>query len=191
MKYSILKKFVFIFCLIHFTKSLYEIIEPSQQFRGVWSGVVAGDSDLISYNTEENFKNRMTYILDTLKMYNMNALIFHVRTENNAFYKSKINPISYYFRKVNFDKFDPLKWLIEEAHRRGIDFHAWFNPYRIKLGPTYSLDYILNEYKDYKDNPASDAKCILNGKEFIILNPGLEKVRNFIVQTIKEFFGRI
>ena len=130
MKYSILTKFVFIIYLMHFTKSLlstYEIKEPSQQFRGVWSGVVAGDRDLIAYDTEENFTNKMTYILDTLKMYNIDALIFHVRTENNAFYKSKINPINFNFRKVNFDEFDPLKWLMEEAHRRGIDFHAWFN----------------------------------------------------------------
>ena len=39
----------------------------------------------------------MTYILDTLKMYNMNAIIYHVRTHNDAFYKSELNPVSPYF----------------------------------------------------------------------------------------------
>ena len=76
---------------------------------------------------------------------------------------------------------------IEETHKWGIDFHAWINPYRISLTTKLSLDYILNIYKDYKSNPASDANCILNGTSFIILNPGLEKVKNFIVDTVIEF----
>jgi uncharacterized lipoprotein YddW (UPF0748 family) len=190
MKYYLLKKLLFIFCSIHLTESLLaseEIIEPSQQFRSAWVTVVGGDAALIRYDTKENFINNMNYILDTLKMYNMNAIIYHVRTENNAFYNSKINPKSYYFAKVNFNQFDPLKWLIEETHKRGIDFHAWMNPYRISLSTKKSLDYFLNLYKDYKSNPASDANCILNGTSFIVLNPGLEKVRNFIVETVIEF----
>ena len=122
MNYYFLKKLLFIFCLIYLTESLLpreEIIEPSQQFRGVWVTVVGGDAALIRYDTKENFINNMNYILDTLKMYNMNTLIYHVRTENNAFYNSKINPKSYYFAKVNFNQFDPLKWLLKK-HTNGV-----------------------------------------------------------------------
>ena len=117
----------------------------------------------------------------------MNTLIFHVRTENNAFYTSQLNPSSYYFSKVNFFKFAPVRWIIEEIHRRGIDFHAWMNPYRIKLSSLVNLDTILYQNADYKNNPSSDKNCILNGTAFIVLNPGLEKARNFIVQTVIEF----
>ena len=124
----------------------------------------------------------------------MNTIIFHVRTHNDALYKSKINPVSLYFKKVNFNEFNPLEWMINETHRRGIDFHAWINPYRIKSKSQKSeiditLDDIISYYKDY-NNPANDRGCILFGKEFIILNPGLEKVRNFIANTIIEFLEK-
>ena len=58
MKYYLLKKLLFIFCLIHLTGSVLpsqDNVEPSQQFRGVWVGVVGGDGSLIKYDTKENF----------------------------------------------------------------------------------------------------------------------------------------
>ena len=90
--------------------------EPSQQFRAVWSSPWGGDEALITFHSEEQFKQNMTYILDTLKMYNMNALIYHVRTHNDALYQSTLNPLSRYFANVDYSKFDPLKWMIDKTH---------------------------------------------------------------------------
>ena len=170
-----------------------ETKEPSQQFRAVWSTPLAGnlgDADIITFKSEEQFKQNMTYVLDTLKMYNMNVLLYHVRTNNDALYKSKLNPISIYFEKVDYNKFDPLKWLIDETHKRGIEFHAWMNPYRITSGNSTPIDEIIEQYKNYKDNPASDKNCILYGTSSIIMDPGLEKVRKFIEDTIIEFLNK-
>ena len=65
-------------------------------------------------------------------MYNMNALIYHVRTYND-------DPVSPYFTKVDFTQFDPLGWLIDETHKSGIEFHAWMNPYRITSDDTIDI----------------------------------------------------
>ena len=188
--------FILFVLLISISKSIVEFQEtkePSQQFRAVWSTPLAGnlgDADIITFKSEEQFKQNMTYILDTLKMYNMNALLYHVRTNNDALYQSKLNPISIYFEKVDYKKFDPLKWLIDETHKRGIEFHAWMNPYRITSGTSIPIDDILKKYKNYKDNPASDRKYILKGIYSIIMDPGLEKVRTFIADTIIEFLNK-
>ena len=173
-------------CIIEFLDSK----ESSQEFRGVWSSPWGGDADLITYESEEQFKSNMIYILDTLKMYHMNALIYHVRTHNDALYVSKLNPISPYFKKVEFEKFDPLKWMIDETHKRGIDFHAWMNPYRITSDDSIDVKTIIEKYKNYPKNPASKEECILYGKNTIIMDPGLEEVRNFIADTIIEFLEK-
>ena len=123
------------FLLISISKSIIDYqdtVEPAQEFRAAWSSPWGGDADLVTFISVEQFKDNMTYILDTLKMYNMNSLIYHVRTHDDALYQSKLNPISPYFKDVDYKKFDPLKWMIDETHKRGIDFHAWMNPYRIK-----------------------------------------------------------
>ena len=79
--------------------------------------------------------------------------------------------------------------MVNESHKRGIDFHAWMNPYRIKSGNKTSKEEIISYYKNY-NNPANDERCILNGTDSIILDPGLEKVRNFIIDTINEFLEK-
>ena len=139
-------KNLLIVLLISMSKSIIEykdVKEPPQELRTAWVSPWGGDSDLITYESQEQFKNNMTYILDTLKMYNMNAIIYHVRTHNDALYKSDLNPVSPYFDKVDFSKFDPLKWMIDETHRRGIEFHAWMNPYRITSDSSIDIETIL------------------------------------------------
>ena len=166
-----------------------EYTEASQEFRAAWVSPWGGDADLIKYYSKEDFITKMTYILDTFKMYNMNSIIYHVRTHNDALYPSKLNPVSPYFKGVKFDEFNPLEWMIKETHKRGMDFHAWMNPYRIKSGNQYSMKEILELYNGY-ENPANDSSCILNGTDTIILDPGLQKVRKFIADTILEFLGQ-
>ena len=181
---------VMIILLIGIFQSKIENPEPSQEFRGVWSSPWGGDADLVTFTSIEQFKKNMTYILDTLKMYKMNSLIYHVRTHNDALYVSELNPVSRYFEKVNFDEFDPLKWLIDETHKRGIDFHAWMNPYRITSDDTIEIETILEKYKNYPRNPASSKDNILYGDNTIIMDPGLENVRTFIADTIIEFLEK-
>ena len=186
-------KNLLIVLLISMSKSIIEYKdgkEPPQELRTAWVSPWGGDSDLITYESQEQFKNNMTYILDTLKMYNMNAIIYHVRTHNDALYKSDLNPVSPYFDKVDFSKFDPLRWMIDETHRRGIEFHAWMNPYRITSDSSIDIETILKKYENYTSNPASKEENILYGESTIIMDPGLEEVRTFIADTIIEFLNK-
>ncbi len=185
--------YILIVLLISMSKSMIEFQdekEPPQEFRTAWVSPWGGDADLVTFTSVEQFKENMTYILDTLKMYNMNAIIYHVRTHNDALYKSDLNPVSPYFQKVDFDKFDPLQWMIDETHRRGIEFHAWMNPYRITSDPSIDIETILKKYENYPSNPASKKEDILYGTGMIIMDPGLEEVREFIADTIIEFLNK-
>ena len=69
--------------LISKSKSILEFqetLEPSQEFRAAWASPWGGDSDLVTFSSIEQFKQNMTYMLDTFKMYNMNSIIYHFNT---------------------------------------------------------------------------------------------------------------
>ena len=155
----------------------YDYVDPESEFRAVWVTPWGGDSDLVTYNSESGFKTNMNYIFTLMEENNLNALIFHVRTHNNAMYKSSLNPIATYWSKVNFNTFDPLEWLISECHKRGIEFHAWLNPYR--CGTNHVGSYSSS-------NPASNSDNTLTYNSSTILNPGLPVVREFIRDTVLE-----
>ena len=78
----------------------------------------------------------MLAILDYAKQHNLNAVVFQVRPAGDALYQSNLEPWSEYLTGVQGQPpsplWDPLATWIEEAHKRGLELHAWFNPYRIK-----------------------------------------------------------
>ena len=164
-----------------------DYIEPSQEFRGVWVSPFSGD---INYKSQDQFVEDMNFIFDTIKEYKMNAIIFHVRINNDALYQSDYNPLFSQFKKVNFTIFDPINWIIEECHKRGIEFHAWMNPYRIVSKSSKTLDEIITDYIQYPKNPASQKSNIMEGKQYYLLNPGLQNVRDFLIDTVLEFLNK-
>lgn len=149
--------------------------EDDREFKAVWLSSFIGE---LPYENEQQYKNAVTEILDVLEHYGLNALIFHIRTHNNAFYPSEINPTAIWFQKANFANFDPLAWTIKETHKRGIEFHAWLNPYRI------NEDFIVGDYPE--NNPASNPANIITSGGAKILNPALPVVREHIYDTITE-----
>ena len=98
-----------------------------RELKAVWVTPLVGD---VSVNGESTFRTNMTEVLNIMDSYGLNALIFHVRTHNNALYPSSINPKATYISNIDFSRFDPIEWLIDECHKRGIEMHAWMNPYR-------------------------------------------------------------
>ena len=143
----------------------------------------------------EEMIKELTFVLDTLESFNMNCVIFHIRTHNNAFYKTHLAPIkAEYGTYDTFEEWDYLEWFIEECHKRGIDFHAWLNPYRIALSG-YTLETtpedVAKVYEEYPLNPASKKENILmtydsSGTLGAILNPAKEDVINYLVDVCLE-----
>ncbi|MFA6627222.1 MAG: family 10 glycosylhydrolase [Bacilli bacterium] len=156
--------------------------EKDEEFRGVWVSFIT--NDLRSYSSESQMKTQLTDILDNMEAWNMNAIVFHIRTHNNAYFNTTRDPRASYVSNVDFEDWDYLTWFIEECHKRDIEFHAWLNPYRIST--TRDADAIALQYAAYPDNPASDADNILVGTSLSILNPGEPVVRDYLVDVCME-----
>jgi len=109
-----------------------------REFRGVWVATV-GNIDWPSkpgLPVEQQQKEALA-ILDTVAALNMNAVVFQVRPHCDALYQSALEPWSFYLTGVQGNApepyYDPLQFWIDEAHKRGLELHAWFNPYRAHL----------------------------------------------------------
>ena len=186
ISYVLLIIFTFSLILISPNKNIVQAksesyIDKVQEYRAVWVSHFAGD--ISQYTTEEAYKAQITTILNNMEEWGMNALVFHVRTHNNAFYKSTLNPKSRYYNNVNFDEFDPVEWIIEECHKRGIEFHAWLNPYRVSTSGN-NPDYTYEELP--AGNAANNPENLITVGNNIILDPGRPAVREFIVDTCME-----
>jgi uncharacterized lipoprotein YddW (UPF0748 family) len=115
-------------------------LEPppaARELRGVWVATVVNIDwpSKPGLSTEEQ-QNEMRAILDRCVELKMNAVVFQVRTSGDAFYQSELEPWSEYLTgtqgKAPQPFYDPLKMWIDEAHARGLELHAWFNPYRAR-----------------------------------------------------------
>lgn len=111
------------------------IAEPAREFRAAWIATVANINwpSKPGLSADEQ-KAEAISLLDYLQNNNFNAVIFQVRPQADALYKSDIEPWSYYLTgqqdKAPEPFYDPLEFWIEESHKRGMELHAWLNPYR-------------------------------------------------------------
>ena len=123
---------------ICFSFSLYA--SPKREFRGAWIQCVNGQFQGMS---TQKMQETLTYQLNELKKDGCNAIIFQVRPECDALDPSKIEPWSRFLSGQQGvppkQYWDPLKWMIDECHKRGMELHAWINPYRAKTKTTKQL----------------------------------------------------
>lgn len=134
-------------------------------------------------DTAEKQKKDFLDILNFYDDLNYNAIIVQVRAAGDAFYKSDFAPWSRFLTgeegKPSDWEEDNLAWMIQETHNRGMEFHAWLNPYRA----TFDMNIdILSSTHDYCTNPEW---MIQYGKKYYY-NPGLPEVRNRFSNVIAE-----
>ena len=107
--------------------------QQKREFRGAWIQCVNGQFKGVG---TEAMKRTLTYQLDELQKDGCNAIIFQVRPECDALYESSLEPWSYYLTGEQgsrpYPYWDPLQWMVQQCHRRGMELHAWINPYRAK-----------------------------------------------------------
>src|SRR5690554_1436658 len=112
-----------------------DLPEVKREFRGAWIASVANINwpSKKGLSTEQQ-KTEAIHILDVLKENNFNAIILQVRPSADALYDSPYEPWSVFLTGTQGDSpqpyYDPLEFWIEEAHKRGMELHAWLNPYR-------------------------------------------------------------
>ncbi len=162
--------FVFSFLL----STLYA--KNNQEFRAVW--VVTWEYINPDWSASRN-KAKIREILDNIKKANMNAVLWQVRQSGTAYYPSSYEPWGYYANYHNNPGFDPLAYALQEAHKRGLEFHAWFNVYHVA--------------STWRGTPADEHPewiCTNEDGQFMTahrcVSPGLDEVRAYTIQVAME-----
>lgn len=154
-----------------------------REFRAAWIQCVNGQFQGVGTN---EIKRTLTYQLNELQKDGVNAIIFQVRAECDALYPSKYEPWSRYLTgvqgKAPYPYWDPLQWMIEQCHQRGMELHAWINPFRAKTKGTTTL---ASNHIAIKQ-PSS---VFAYGGQ-LILNPGNPNNRAYIYKVVDDIVSR-
>lgn len=161
-----------------------DITHPKREFRGAWLST-AWQSRYRTMNSEQ-LKAYFVRTLDQLQSYGINAVIFQVRPQADAFYKSNLEPWSAHLtgqQGVAPDNgFDPLTFLVEECHKRNIELHAWLNPYRVT---TSVNDVLASDHLYYRER----SRFVTYGGK-VYFDPGIPSNRKFICDVVKDIVLR-
>lgn len=157
---------------------------PKREFRGAWLHVI-GQSQWQNKSTEQA-KAYIRDQFDKLQSAGCNAVIFQIRPTADAVYKSEIEPWSAWLTgkrgKAPSPLWDPMEYAIEEAHSRGLEFHAWLNPYRV----TSTAKETLPADHDFYRHPERFFRY--NGQ--ILFDPAYQENRDFICEIITDILKR-
>ena len=160
--------------------------EPEKrEFRGAWLHVI-GQSQWCGLPTNKA-KAYIQQELDRLQQAGCNAVIFQVRPTADALYISDLEPWSSWLTgrrgKAPSPLWDPMQFTIDEAHRRGMEFHAWLNPYRVSSN--LSRDFIPDDHPS-KKHPERFFRY--DGKLFF--DPAYQENRDFICKVVEDIVSR-
>ncbi|MGC4100686.1 glycoside hydrolase family 10 protein [Ferruginibacter sp.] len=163
-------------------------VASKPEFRGVWVASV----DNIDWPSQKNLssdaqKAEFIRLLDMHKANGMNAMIVQVRPAADAFYPSPYEPWSEWLTgkqgQPPVPYYDPLAFMLEETHKRGMEFHAWMNPYRAvfninssSISPTHITRLHPEWFLTYGDKKYFD--------------PGNKEVQQYVTNIVKDVVSR-
>jgi uncharacterized lipoprotein YddW (UPF0748 family) len=165
---------------------------PLTEMRGAWlTTVVNLDWPSSRELTVDQQKQEMIILLDSLKYAGINAIFFQVRSEADAMFPSPYEPWSYWLTgeqgRSPVPFYDPLRFVISEGHARGMEVHAWLNPYRAHR----NLDlYPQHETHIAKIRPDWILTFPGTSGTYVMLNPGMQEVRDFIANIVIDIVRR-
>lgn len=167
-------------CILLLLLALSGFADTGQRFRAAWIATVANidwpTADAIG--KEDIQQQQMLTILDSLKVLKFNAIIFQIRPTSDALYHSELEPRSKWIGEGNYD---PLAFVLREAHLRDMEVHVWINPYRVTL----------------KDMPIQPGSIWERHREWFFkyggqwyMNPGLDETRQWICDVVEDICCR-
>lgn len=181
------RKFSAIFLLVLYIGSA--VAQPvKREFRGAWIASVANidwpsKPGLPSVEQQQEFIRQ----LDMLQAVGCNAAIVQIRPACDALYASKLEPWSYYLTGKQgdppFPYYDPLVFMINEVHKRNMEFHAWFNPFRALMDSKKNPNppnHVTRAHKDW----------IINYGGKGIIDPGIPDAREYVINVITDVVKR-
>ena len=162
--------------------------QPKYEFRGVWVATVDNiDWPSTKYLSTDSQKIEFTRLLDMHKQNGMNAIIAQIRPATDAFYPSQYEPWSEWLTgtqgKPPIPYYDPLEFMITETHKRGMEFHAWMNPYRAEFkigGSSISQTHITKLHPDW----------FLPYGTIRLFDPGNKEVQQYVTNIVRDIVSR-
>ena len=157
--------------------------QSKREFRGAWIQAVNGQFKGVG---TEAMQRTLTYQLDELQKDGCNAVIFQVRPECDALYESTLEPWSYYLTGQQGVRpnpyWDPLAWMVRECHKRGMELHAWINPYRAKTKVAHAnaQRHVVVQHPEWT----------FQYDGLTLLNPALQECRNYICDVVRDIVTR-
>lgn len=166
---------------------------PEREFRAAWVATVANiDWPSKPGLTTDEQKAEAIAILDCLVSLNMNAVVFQVRPQCDAMYKSDLEPWSAYLTgkqgQAPDPYYDPLEFWVAESHKRGIEFHTWYNPYRANHPGNPGGVEGLAENSLVKAKPEMVVK--LGDKGYYWMDPALKSVQDHSIAVVMDVVKR-
>lgn len=156
--------------------------KADEDMRAVWISTVYSADYPSTQNNAEAQKAEFIKKLDQAQALGLNTVVVQVRPKGDAFYESDLNPWSAVLTGTQGKDpgYDPMKFMIEETHKRGMEFHAWMNPYRITTSgvdlSALSADNMARKHPDW----------ILTYNNAMYYNPAKEEVKQYITDTVAE-----
>lgn len=156
---------------------------PKHEMRAVWLATVWGidwpSVRGVGKNVMEKQKAEMRGMLDSFEDMNLTTVFFQVRSMGDAMYPSSFEPWSSFIsdRRGVSPLWDPLDFVVEECHKRGLECYAWVNPFRWSSGTNYDSE---------EDRRLKERGWLLSYDKYTVFNPGYEEVREYIVNICRE-----
>ena len=157
--------------------------QPKREFRGGWIQVVNGQLQGL---TTAEAQARLLAQVDALRAAGCNAVVFQVRPACDALYASALEPWSRYLTGTQGQAptpyWDPLAFMVTACHERGMELHAWINPYRAltSLGHGLAAGHVAKEHPDW---------TVTYGNQ-LLLDPALAECRDHICRVVQDIVSR-
>lgn len=183
-----MKYLVSFFLLIGLSVSMLAKEYPKREMRAVWIATVENiDWPSTSQLSTDQQQAEMIALLDSVKAYNMNTIVFQIRPDADALYASEIEPWSEWLTgkqgKAPDPWYDPLLFTINECRKRGLDIHLWLNPYRAiqNIDKTKAApNHVANTHPEW---------MLTYGKKKYF-DPGIPAVRNHVARVVSDLVRR-
>lgn len=183
-KYSFLFSLLFC-CLISITNVS---AQPKYEFRGVWVATVENiDWPSQKYLSTDSQRTEFIQLLEMHRRNGMNAIIVQVRPATDAFYPSQYEPWSEWLTGMQgrppIPFYDPLEFMISETHKRGMEFHAWMNPYR--------AEFSIGKYPILKTHITKlHPDWFLTYGSIKLFDPGNKEVQQYVTDVVRDVVSR-
>jgi uncharacterized lipoprotein YddW (UPF0748 family) len=173
---------------VNYVPSTAQPPAPSREFRAMWIATMVN----IDWPSQPGLsvsqqKAELIAILDCAVRLNLNAVIFQVRPGSDALYASSIEPWSYYLTgamgKAPSPYYDPLAFAVEEAHKRGLELHAYFNPFRAGQ-PSRKWQFSSNHISRTRPD------LVRQYGNLLWLDPGEKEAQEHVLKVVMDVVNR-